>query len=527
MSGKPAMGRWGWQRSTRTWLGLGVLAPLGMVALCGMMLLDLRRDAWDKARQTSENLLQVIERDIDRNIEIIDLALKSVVENLKLTDLDDVSPKYRQRVLFDRASNAKDLGVMLVLDAQGNSIYDAASWPPRPLNNADRDYFRAHKADPGLGLHISRPLISQHMARPVIVLSRRTGRPGDAFRGIVLGSLSLAYFDRLFDRIKLGRAGTIALFLDDGTRIVRHPEPNPELAPNFASSANVQRFLREGQGSFVGVTPSDSIERLYTFTRVGDLPLYLTVALSTREIEAEWRAKALVIGLLVLALSGLTAGLSLLVGWELRRRAAAEAELALLSHTDALTGLRNRRAFEAAFERAFAEARRRGGPVGLLVVDADHFKRYNDRHGHAVGDRVLQALAQALSVSACRPGDLVARIGGEEFAVLLPDTDAEGAACVAEAVHEAVAGIAIEADGIDLGPVTVSIGVAFGLPGRGGAPPDLLNLADAVLYEAKATGRNRTCYAVMGAVEPPAPGPGLPGDASGPHPNAPSLPEAA
>lgn len=491
-------------RSTRAWIGLGILAPLGMVAVCSAMLLDLRQDAWDKAEQTAQNLLQVIERDIDRNVEIIDLALKSAVENLELTDLEEIRPKYRQRVLFDRAVNAKDLGVMLVLDEHGNSIYDAAGWPARRLNNADRAYFRAHKADPSLGLHISRPLISQHTAQPVIVLSRRIGRPGGAFSGIVLGSLSLAYFDRLFDRIKLGRKGTIALFLDDGTRIVRHPEPNPEIAPNFADSANVQRFRREGRGSFVGITPSDKIERLYTFTRVGDLPLYLTVALSTREIEAEWRAKALVIGLLVLVLCGLTVGLSLLVGWELRRRAAAEAELAHLSQTDALTGLANRRAFETASGRVWAEARRRAGPVALLVVDADHFKSYNDRYGHAVGDRVLQGLARALASGARRPGDCVARIGGEEFAVLLADTDAEGAARVAEAVHEAVAELAVEAEGVGVGPITVSIGLAFGLPGRTGAPADLLGLADAVLYEAKAAGRNRTCYAVMGVTGPSA-----------------------
>jgi diguanylate cyclase (GGDEF)-like protein len=485
-------------RSARAWILLGILAPLGMVAICTVMLLELRQDAWDKAEQTARNLLQVIERDVDRNVEIIDLALQAVIENLKLTGLAEISPRFRQRILFDRAVNAKDLGVMLVLDENGDTAFDAADWPARRLNSAERPYFRAHRADAGLGLHISRPLISQLTAKPVIVLSRRIAKPDGSFGGVVLGSLSLSYFDRLFDRIKLGRAGTIALFLHDGTRLVRHPEPNPELAPNFANSPNVQRFLREGSGSFVGTTPSDRIERLYTFTQVGGLPLILTVALSTREIEAEWWAKAVVIGGLVLALCGLTVGLALLVGWELRRRTAAEAELALLSRTDALTALPNRRAFEETFARAWAEARRRDGPVTLLVVDADHFKRYNDRHGHAVGDRVLKELARALSAGVRRPGDLVARIGGEEFALLLPGTDAEGAVCVAESVHEAVAGIAVEAEGVGVGPVTASIGLAFGLPGRGGSPADLLRLADAALYEAKAAGRNRTCYAVMG-----------------------------
>ncbi|WP_053078590.1 sensor domain-containing diguanylate cyclase [Methylobacterium tarhaniae] len=324
--------------------------------------------------------------------------------------------------------------------------------------------------------------------------------PGGPFSGIVLGSLSLSYFDRLFQNVKLGRDGTINLFHADGTRIVRHPVPNPELAPSFADSLNVRRILREGTGSFIGIAQSDGIERLYTFTRVGDTPLHLTVALSTREIEVEWRQKAQVIVAVVLALCVVAVGLALLVRWELRRRNAAEAELAQLSRTDALTGLPNRRAFEEAFGRAFAEASRRGGPVTLLAVDADHFKRYNDRYGHAVGDRVLQGLARALSDAARRPSDLVARVGGEEFAILLPGADAEGAAHVAERVHEAVAGLVVETEGESVGRITVSIGLALGLPRQSGTLADLFGLADAALYEAKATGRNRTCYALMDTV---------------------------
>lgn len=128
---------------------MGVLVPVGMVAVCTTMLLQLRQDAWSKAEQTANNLIQVIERDIDRNVEIIDLALQSLVENLKMYDLEEISPKYRQRILFDRAVNAKDLGVLLVLDQYGNAIYDAAGWPARRLNNADRAYFKAHKANLG------------------------------------------------------------------------------------------------------------------------------------------------------------------------------------------------------------------------------------------------------------------------------------------------------------------------------------------------------------------------------------------
>jgi hypothetical protein len=102
-------------------VALGVLAPIGVLIVSASMLLDLRRDAWDKAEQTSRNLMQVIERDIARNVEIIDLSLRAVVDNLRAPETAEASPKARQMILFDRAASARDLGVMLVLDGNGDS----------------------------------------------------------------------------------------------------------------------------------------------------------------------------------------------------------------------------------------------------------------------------------------------------------------------------------------------------------------------------------------------------------------------
>ncbi|GJD73907.1 sensor domain-containing diguanylate cyclase [Methylobacterium goesingense] len=485
-------------RSAQTWIALGVLAPIGMLVVSGLMLVDLRRDAWDKAEQTSRNLLQVIERDIARNVEVIDLTLQAVQDNLRVPGLAKLDPALRQLVLFDRAATAKDLGVMFVLDENGDVVEDAAASPPRKGNYADRDYFQAHKANRRLGLYVGRPIVSRLTGERMVNFSRRIDKPDGSFGGLVLGSLKLSYFGRLFDQIGLGRDGAINLYLKDGTRITRHPYLETDVGVNIAGSRTFDRFAREGAGTFAEISVRDGVRRLYTFSRVGDLPLILNVALSVDEVEAEWRAKAIVIGSLVLVLCGLTVILSLLFGRELRRRAAMQVELARLSQTDALTELANRRRFEEAYARACAEAGRTGEPLSLLVIDADHFKRFNDRYGHAVGDEVLKGVARCLTASVHRPSDLACRVGGEEFVLLLPGTDKAGALRVAEEVHAQVSKLGVGSAGIGPGAVTVSIGLAS-------ATSDGVNLyrrADAALYEAKAGGRNQTRAAASGGVSP-------------------------
>ncbi|GAB6843544.1 diguanylate cyclase (GGDEF)-like protein [Methylorubrum rhodinum] len=479
-------------RSARTRIALGILAPLGMLALSGLMLLDLRRDAWDRAERTSRNLLQVLEGDIARNFEVIDLSLRAVIDNLKASGVNEVSPLLRQLILFDRAVTARDMGVILVLDENGDSIIDASALPARRVNNADRDYFKAHRERADLGLHVSRPVISKLMGVPVIVVSRRIDKPDGSFGGVVLGSLRLSYFEGIFARVGLGPEGAINLYLRDGTRLMRHPLREGDIGANIAGASTFRQFAAARSGLFTDRSVRDGVERSYAFTQVGDLPLILNVALSVEAIEAEWRGKALVIGLAVLVLCGIAVALSLLFGRELARSAAMQAELARLSHTDGLTGLANRRRFDEALALRWAEARRSGEPLALLVVDADHFKRTNDRYGHSVGDAVLRGLGARLAGGARRPGDLACRIGGEEFAILLPGTDRGGALRLAAGLHAAVAGLAIPAAGIDPGTVTVSIGLAVGPEGPDDTGHDLYRRADAALYAAKEGGRNQT-----------------------------------
>lgn len=162
----------------------------------------------------------------------------------------------------------------------------------------------------------------------------------------------------------------------------------------------------------------------------------------------------------------------------------ARAELLRLSTTDALTGLCNRRSLLERAEQEISRAQRHGAPLSMLVLDMDHFKEINDRQGHAEGDRVLVRLADCLR-GELRASDPAGRLGGEEFAVVLPDSPLDGALQVAERIRRCV-----ETPREARPPcATVSIGVAELLPGE--SLDDLLRRADRALYEAKATGRNR------------------------------------
>ncbi|WP_426104850.1 diguanylate cyclase [Massilia sp. TSP1-1-2] len=166
--------------------------------------------------------------------------------------------------------------------------------------------------------------------------------------------------------------------------------------------------------------------------------------------------------------------------------------LRALTLTDGLTGVSNRRAFDEKLQGEWRRCARARMSIALILVDIDHFKLFNDHYGHQAGDACLQQVGAAMRRAAMRPQDMVARYGGEEFAVLLPQEDLAGAEAVARRVLEEIAALNIAHEhSSGCRQLTVSMGVASEMPSELTDPGQLIKAADALLYEAKARGRNR------------------------------------
>lgn len=181
---------------------------------------------------------------------------------------------------------------------------------------------------------------------------------------------------------------------------------------------------------------------------------------------------------------------------EARYRSLA-ASMELLATLDPLTELANRRRFDDTLEAEWQRALRGRSPISLVIFDADYFKDYNDRYGHIAGDQCLRKIASVMKATTRRPADLVARFGGEEFGIILPDTDAEGAITLAENLRRKIEELGFSHAASPNGVVTLSGGCATLTPMAGEDLADLLSSADEALYEAKRQGRNRIELAVF------------------------------
>jgi diguanylate cyclase (GGDEF)-like protein len=476
-----------WRLSAKLLIISSVVTVIGFTAICAGVLLDMRRGEQALAHQTLDNLAATIDSDISRNIELYDLSLRAVASGMVKPEIEDVTKPIRQLILFDHAAAAKDFGAIQVFNAEGRLTIDAATPDPTPENRNDEEYFKVHRDQADAGLFISRPML--HRGAYAIVLSRRITGTDGRFLGVVAGSIRFSYFHDLFGRLNLGPSDTITVLRHDGTIIMRTPFDLDLIGKNIGDEPGARRALSEPSGWYSGQSVVDGVQRLYVW-RDSSHPLVVMVGKPWSSILDLWRTEAIRIGGTMMALVLFVLAATLFLAREIGRRAKAEDRLEELATTDALTGLKNRRKFDTVIDIEWRRAIRQKVPLALLMIDADHFKAYNDTFGHQAGDQVLVGVAICISDSVRRAADCAARYGGEEFAVLLPGQSSTEALAVAEAIR-----LKVERWSEPPEVTTVSIGVASLRPVATADWSELLGAADKALYAAKAQGRNRSVLA--------------------------------
>jgi len=486
---RDAMGRRPWRISAKLLIISSVVTVIGFSAICVNVMLDMRRGEEALARQTLENLATTIQSDVSRNVEIYDLSLKAVASNMLLPELATVSKSIRHLILFDHATTARHFGAIQVFDAEGRLTIDASTLDPLPENRSEEDYFRVHRDNPDIGLFISRPMLFR--GAYAIVLSRRISDTDGGFLGVVAGSIRFSYFHEFFEQLKLDPEDTITILKRDRTIMMRRPFDLDVIGTNLNDRRSWKADNLRIGAAYSGQGPVDPTPRLYV--RSGDSgPLFVVAGKPLAAVFALWQKEAFRIGAVVLALALFVLGSTLVLAREIVRRAEAEGKLEEMATTDALTGLKNRRKFDSVIDVEWRRAMRQKTPIALVMIDADHFKAYNDTFGHQAGDQVLVGIAICISDSVSRAGDCAARYGGEEFAVLLPNTSPTDAFKVAEAIRTKVQGWSDEQV-----ILTVSCGVASLIPTAGMDWSILVAAADKALYAAKAGGRNQSVIASL------------------------------
>ena len=406
----------------------------------------------------------------------------------------------RQRPLMPQLSG------VVIYDNQGHWLMSSIRPIPAGANSSDRAYFIHHRNDPTREPFIGPPIRSRSNQEWVITVSRRFNDTRGEFAGVVAVTFGVENFLRLFGQIDVGQEGAIGLSHADGTLLARYPFREQDMGRNFSQSPIYTKYLVDQSVGTASFTSSlDGMERLYAFRKSDKLPLVTTVALGKREALAAWRLEAMLSIMVVTSLLVLAGIIGLFLIAHIRRRIKVEAELRvaqqqllcsnrqleLLAMKDALTGLANRRCFDETLAIEARRAQRDGVSLALLMIDIDYFKLFNDSLGHVAGDACLQTVGKVLEGCVRRPPDLVARYGGEEMVVIMPNTDSDGAAVVAQLILDRFTQENIPHEMSPLGRVSVSVGIASATGSELDQLQGLIEAADQALYNAKAAGRNR------------------------------------
>lgn len=478
------------------------------LCLCALLYLQLeqsRRHDLSQAQIASSNLTRAMAQQAEDTFMKADLVLTSLVDWIQV---DGFGPPLRprlQKTFARRVQTLEQLHGILLFDQKGQWIVTSFDNLPRGAGVADREYFKFHQQNVSSAAHIGPAIRSRENGEWIIPVSKRVNDKNGQFQGVLLAGIKMSYFDQFFKSFSIDDNGSMFLGLTDGTLLARRPFVESQIGTSLAQGEIFQKLLPQassGNAMFTSVV--DGVVRLYGYRQLEAYPLVVSAASSRDSILARWYETAfrssIIVALVMLGVA--------LFGWVFIRQVrvgerveadlrSAQQALELIATHDSLTGLANRRLFERALDIEFGRGARQHSPLSLIMLDIDYFKRYNDTYGHVVGDHCLAQVALAVKGCCHRKADLAVRYGGEEFAVLLPDTDIHGAMTIAEQIRRSVIDKNIGHSGSPTGYVTVSLGCYSFVPTGNDSIEVFIQRADAALYQAKHSGRNRSAVLSM------------------------------
>lgn len=458
--------------------------------------------AFASARDSVTNLARATAQHAEDAIRQVDVLTAAMSERVEGDGLHNLNVPRIHALMVKQAKLMPQLHGLFIYGPNGDWIVTDKDVIPDPANNADRDYFQYHRTHNDSNVRIGEVVSSKSTHELIIPISRRLNNPDGEFAGVLLGTIKVSYFVDYYGAFKIDDKGALVLALRSGTILVRRPFIASVIGQSLAGSEIFKRYLpssNEGIAEVKAVV--DDTERLYGYRALTAYPLVVEAGLSRESIIAPWRWDLFKTGFVLFFLIGAFTVFGLVVLSQLRRRMVIEKQLRAahqtmrgMALTDSLTGLANRRRLDSALPDQIRLAVRQRSALSLIMIDVDYFKRYNDTYGHAAGDDCLSAVGAAISQAVKRPTDLAVRYGGEEFAVLLPNTDHLGATLVAQDILEAIRALKIEHIAHPQGHVTASAGIASRLPAEHCVTPaTLITDADKMLYKAKQNGRDRYC----------------------------------
>lgn len=458
------------------------------------------RQAFAAARDSVTNLARATAQHAEDAIRQVDVLTSVLSERVEGDGLDRMDIPRIHALMSQQTQIMPQLHGLFIYGPDGQWIVTDKESSPEIANNADRDYFNYHRTHTDRSVRISDVVKSRSTDEFVLPISRRLNNPDGSFAGVLLGTIRVSYFVDYYGDFKIDDRGALVLALRNGRILVRRPFMAPVIGQSLEDSEIFRRYLPvadEGVAEVRAVV--DDTYRLYGYRALTTYPLVVEAGLSRESFVGPWRRDLIKTGVVLLVLiAGLT-GFGIIVLIQLRQRIGMENQIRRahqamrdMALTDSLTGLGNRRRLDIALTQEIGRANRQGYSLGMIMLDVDHFKRFNDAYGHSAGDECLRRVASAIQQTLKRPADLAVRYGGEEFTVLLPDTDIEGASQVAQQILDVIRGLAIEHRGHPEHIVTASAGVTATLPASHPVTPaGMTKTADELLYAAKHAGRNR------------------------------------